>query len=326
MSHSLETVNYKLPLFADDDVPSWLGDFNGAMQNVDTTMKDVADSNTNVSAQVIAFSNRLEVDEGKITANEQAVKDNAAAMQELTEQVTTKAPINHANANNLYGVSTAELYGHVKLSDAVNEQGAADGVAATPKAVNDVKATIAEIDQGLDAAETNIQTLQNWQNATNSTLTTINEKDQEQDTSISGLQAQINNLGTGAKISPTDYVVAQGTSGIWAYQKYNSGRAICYGQIAKTSEFNINTLWGSNFYTSPAIGLNAYPFTFIDKPKEICMIKVMSPGNTSTVYTAFQSCHAQNTKTQTGSYEALRSGSGTGFAAEVTFMVEGRWK
>lgn len=321
MSHSLETDNYKLPLFADNDVPSWLGDFNGAMQTMDTSMKGVADSNTNISAQVIAFSNRLEVDEGKITANEQAVKDNAAAMQELTEQVATKAPVNHANANNIYGVGSGELYGHVKLSDTVNEQGATDGIAATPKAVNDVKATVAEIDQGLDTAETNIQTLQNWQNSTNSTLANINAKDQAQDTSISSLQSQINGLGTGAQISPDDYVVAQGHSGAWDFIKFNSGLAIC--SINTTTTVTSAQSWGVLHDYKAALAA-AYPFAFISEPSEV--------GCASFVNNVAMTSIASNTDafklSQTKEYTAVRTASqvNTGTAIHFSVLVVGRWK
>lgn len=40
MSHSKTTKNYKLPLFEPTDRPAWLTDFNGAMQTVDSTLKE----------------------------------------------------------------------------------------------------------------------------------------------------------------------------------------------------------------------------------------------------------------------------------------------
>jgi hypothetical protein len=35
MAHSMSTPNKQLPQFADDDKPSWLGDFNEAMVKID---------------------------------------------------------------------------------------------------------------------------------------------------------------------------------------------------------------------------------------------------------------------------------------------------
>lgn len=42
MAHTNETLNYKLPQFADADQPTWLGDFNGAMLSIDTAVHDAA--------------------------------------------------------------------------------------------------------------------------------------------------------------------------------------------------------------------------------------------------------------------------------------------
>ena len=43
MSHSKGTTNYNLPLFTKDDRPTWLTDFNFAMQEVDTVVKGLSD-------------------------------------------------------------------------------------------------------------------------------------------------------------------------------------------------------------------------------------------------------------------------------------------
>ena len=43
MSHSKGTTNYNLPLFTKDDRPTWLTDFNSAMQEVDNVVKGLSD-------------------------------------------------------------------------------------------------------------------------------------------------------------------------------------------------------------------------------------------------------------------------------------------
>lgn len=51
MSATNETTNYKLPLFTDNDQPTWLGDFNGAMNKIDTSMNTIgANASTALSA------------------------------------------------------------------------------------------------------------------------------------------------------------------------------------------------------------------------------------------------------------------------------------
>lgn len=53
---------------------------------------------------------------------------------------TSRAPTNHSSSETAYGVGNSSKYGHVKLSDSTtSSSGTGDGVAATPKAVKDVK-------------------------------------------------------------------------------------------------------------------------------------------------------------------------------------------
>ena len=53
-----------------------------------------------------------------------------------------------------------------------------------------------------------------------------------------------------------DYVVEQGASGAWAYRKWNSGVAECWGQFQKPAA--ITTQLGT-LYTSEAFSLDDYP-------------------------------------------------------------------
>lgn len=45
MSATGSTTNYKLPQFEENDIPSWLTDFNSAMEKIDAVIHSVADSN-----------------------------------------------------------------------------------------------------------------------------------------------------------------------------------------------------------------------------------------------------------------------------------------
>lgn len=44
MSATGSTTNYKLPLFEENDIPSWLTDFNSSMEKIDTAIHNAADS------------------------------------------------------------------------------------------------------------------------------------------------------------------------------------------------------------------------------------------------------------------------------------------
>lgn len=51
MTATNETANYKLPLFTDNDQPTWLGDFNGSMNKIDSGITTVgANASTALSA------------------------------------------------------------------------------------------------------------------------------------------------------------------------------------------------------------------------------------------------------------------------------------
>lgn len=56
MSATNETANYKLPLFTDNDQPTWLGDFNGAMNKIDAS---ITTAGTNASTAMSAANNAV---------------------------------------------------------------------------------------------------------------------------------------------------------------------------------------------------------------------------------------------------------------------------
>lgn len=56
-----------------------------------------------------------------------------------------------------------------------------------------------------------------------------------------------------APYSTADYIVEQGTSGIWTYRKWNSGVSECWGRYSYS--ITSTTTWGSMYYT-PAQTVN----------------------------------------------------------------------
>lgn len=85
MTASNETANYKLPLFTDNDQPTWLGDFNGAMNKIDTDMNSIgANASTALSAANNAV-NRVATVETTMT-NVQTTSNNAYALAQTNEK------------------------------------------------------------------------------------------------------------------------------------------------------------------------------------------------------------------------------------------------
>lgn len=110
MSATNETANYKLPLFTDNDQPTWLGDFNGAMTKIDADMNTIgANASTALSAANNAV-NRVGQVETTI-ADVQSTANNAYSLSIANEkdinaldanvtQLGTKFPITSNNLSN----------------------------------------------------------------------------------------------------------------------------------------------------------------------------------------------------------------------------------
>lgn len=99
MSHSKSTPNCSLPIFINNDQPTWLGDFNGAMQSLDTAVHDAA-TKANQAGKDFATLNhtveshttqieQLETDTGSLTTTviglKEKVADHTASIAELHE-------------------------------------------------------------------------------------------------------------------------------------------------------------------------------------------------------------------------------------------------
>lgn len=85
MSATNETANYKLPLFADTDQPTWLGDFNGAMNKIDDDMNTIgASASTALSAANNAVTRVGQVE--TTIAGVQTTANNAYSLSTTNEQ------------------------------------------------------------------------------------------------------------------------------------------------------------------------------------------------------------------------------------------------
>lgn len=117
-----------------------------------------------------------------------------------------------------------------------------------------------------------------------------------------------------------DFVIQQGTSGIWTYRRWKSGIAECWGR--KSVSTAIANTWG-NLYTSGALSaLNvAFPFTFTAVPTITANLTcngtgaiLMVPGSSPTPSVS-----------STGVYELTRGSAAAGSATYwVNFYVIGK--
>lgn len=92
MAGSLKTANYNLSKYAPNDITSWLVDFNGNMDKIDTQMKANEDANAGISGDIAGIHQNVTALEGKTSDLENAV-------DVLKEKTTTDAIVASYSSN-----------------------------------------------------------------------------------------------------------------------------------------------------------------------------------------------------------------------------------
>lgn len=114
----------------------------------------------------------------------------------------------------------------------------------------------------------------------------------------------------------TDYIIAQGSSGIWNYRKWNSGRAECWGTISNSGA--ISESWGSGYcgmYNKKA----NYPFYFLRPPVEVATVHAGCGG------VLYQ--EGTNSASSCGTYGIFRAAPyGSQVSISIDIYAIGNWK
>lgn len=146
MSHTEKTPNYSLPLFADDDTPTWLGDWNQGMRSVDDALNTFKGSIADSSNQVANLTTR-------VTQNEASVK----AMESTVESHTTQITQVQIEANNAYTLAQTNEGDIAEAEKRItkNEQ----GLAALPAQIANAQQTADNASSEASAARRSADTV-----------------------------------------------------------------------------------------------------------------------------------------------------------------------
>ena len=118
-----------------------------------------------------------------------------------------------------------------------------------------------------------------------------------------------------------DYVVDQGTSGIWQYRKWNSGVAECWGRY--TASVTTLSAWGSVYHSDTAFSVN-YPVGLFNAMPTITAVGDATSGNYSVIGIELT---ATGTKDATAGMKIIRpNSSGTNVDYDINIMAKGTWK
>ena len=87
MAATNHTTNYNLPVFVNDDIPTWLGDWNTAMEDIDTALKNIADSSES-GVDKAYVDGEIERVEGLISTLQSTVTETASKLNTVERLVT----------------------------------------------------------------------------------------------------------------------------------------------------------------------------------------------------------------------------------------------
>lgn len=157
---------------------------------------------------------------------------------------------------------------------------------------------VAAVQAGLTQTNQNVSSLDNELTALQETVTsnkgeldgeiaslqnTVTSNKSELDKEIESLQGDLNTHTGNTEIhvtqadknkwnaatSPNDYIVEEGTSGIWRYRKWESGLMECWGNSSQT--IDIDNIWDANGSLVYGTGQPVlYPFAFTEIPS--CLV------------------------------------------------------
>lgn len=117
-----------------------------------------------------------------------------------------------------------------------------------------------------------------------------------------------------------DYVVESGVNGIWTYQKWHSGKAMCWGTLQLITSVNESFENIALYHNNEAMSAVAYPFSFTDVPTETASLH--NSGNV-----AWLASKTNNKKNKSATYNIISMDkSESGVTYNIALNVEGCWK
>ena len=122
-----------------------------------------------------------------------------------------------------------------------------------------------------------------------------------------------------------DYIVAQGTQGVWQYRRWNSGIAECWIEEYTVPTVTFSGKWGSTntlgtgYINSPG----QYPFTFVKPPMVIPVYSNRSDSGYSFPVWAFP----EGSTTKCPKMQAIDPSRNTTIKnVKLSIYVKGQWK
>lgn len=121
-------------------------------------------------------------------------------------------------------------------------------------------------------------------------------------------------------IPPNDYIVEQGTSGMWTYRKWNSGIAECWG--GGTHNVTSWGTWGNVYEASPYKQVGYPSGLFIEAPS----VLNITPNGTGGITLLGYEVSTNGTKDISPVFYGLRGSTAASGTIGFCIYARGRWK
>ena len=116
----------------------------------------------------------------------------------------------------------------------------------------------------------------------------------------------------------TDYIVEQGTDGIWTYEKWNNGKVVCWGTYAATGISA--TAWGNQY--SANIGAVNFPTGLFTTTPTVCLATPVAGYAGAICYNGTDGL----TQNHTQGIQFVRPTTVSNASFTVGFYAIGKWK
>lgn len=270
MSSTNLTKNLKLPQFVASDKPSWLGDVNGAMLNIDngygkmsgdiskandtaSSAKSQSDANTqtlvNVNSELESQGNRITALEagGGTEQLEQRVNTLSSDVESLQTRADT---FEEEIAEN--GKSITTLNGKVATLETTTKTNS-DNITSLQTTTDGLSLTVQEVSSKANHADTTATSAQGSATSALQLASTANNTAQNNSLQISSLQSQINSL-TGINVTVASNKLSNGYT--------IAGDALMIGNPkSNTADFIINIRTDGDEITTAGINVGRYDIT-----------------------------------------------------------------
>lgn len=107
-----------------------------------------------------------------------------------------------------------------------------------------------------------------------------------------------------------DYIVERGSSGAWYYEKWNSGKMVCWGKTSFVTSSTTNTFTVQ------------MPVTFVNTE----YIVNATPGNNGSIVTKYGDYNAAGNVSHGYAYFYFTYTASSTYNVYFNFIITGRWK